>query len=337
MSFIWPLMLGWLAVLPLLVVLYARLQRQRRRAMTQFGSLGVNAAAAQHAGGGARRHIPPMLFLLALTALIVALARPQAVVSLPRLGGTVILAFDVSGSMGATDIEPTRMEAAKAAARAFVEQQPATVQVGVVAFSESGLAVQTPTNDKEALIAAINRLSTARGTSLANGVLMSLKAIADFQDEPQTNFYTNSTPEATPTPTPMPQGVYAPAAIVLLTDGENTVRPDPLVAAQAAIDRGVRIHTIGVGSPEGAALKVDGFSVQTRLDEATLQLLSDATGGSYFNARSADDLQTVYTQLGSQMSIKSEATEVTALIAGGGLLLMMIGGVLSLLWFSRFP
>src|SRR5690349_10705423 len=169
MSFIWPAMLFLLLLVPLGVSLYIRLQRQRRRALVSYGSLGfVQAAAGRQLSW--RRHIPPALFLVSLTILLLALARPQAVLSLPRVEGTVILAFDISGSMAADDLKPTRMEAAKVAARDFVQRQPSTVQIGVVAFSDGGLNVQEPTNDRDAVLAAINRLAPARGTSLANGI-----------------------------------------------------------------------------------------------------------------------------------------------------------------------
>ena len=292
------------------------------------------------AGGrklGLRRHIPPALFLIGLAILTFALARPKAVVSLPRLAGTVVLTFDVSGSMAATDMTPTRMEAAKAAARAFVERQPTTVQVGIVAFSESGLSVQVPTNDKDAVLAAINRLTTARGTSLATGIGAALDVIAALDGEKQQGYYSNATPTPAPPPTAAPKGSRTSAAIVLLTDGENTVQPDPLLAAQAAADMGVRVHTVGIGSPTGSTLKVEGFTVQTRLDEATLQAISEMTDGSYYNAQNEDDLRTIYQNLGTQLIVKPEETEITSILTGVGLLVLLVGGVLSLLWFSRLP
>ena len=180
MSFIWPAMLLLLLLIPLCIVLYVRLQRRRRRFAASYGNLGLMqaaAGAAQRRSLGARRHIPPALFLVGLTILMIALARPQTVVSLPREEGTVILAFDVSGSMAADDLKPTRMEAAKAAARDFVQRQPRSVQIGVVAFSDSGFAVQVPTNDQEAILASINRLTPQRGTLLGQGILASLKTI----------------------------------------------------------------------------------------------------------------------------------------------------------------
>lgn len=335
MSFIWPAMLIWLLLIPPFVVLYLRMQQRRRRLAASYGSLGlVQGAAGRQIG--LRRHIPPALFLAGLTILMLALARPQTVVSLPRVEGTILLAFDVSGSMAADDMQPTRMEAAKAAARDFVERQPPSVQIGVVAFSDSGFAVQTPTNDQEAILASINRLTPARGTSLANGILVSLNAIAaDVGQAPL--LYSDLTPAPTATPTSVPQGTYIPAVIVLLTDGENTVSPDPLAAAQTAAERGVRIYTVGVGTAAGTLLHIDGFTVHTQLDEAMLQQISQLTEGAYYNAENEQDLHTIYDNLDPQLVIKPEKMEVTSIFAGAGLLVLLIGGTFSFLWFSRLP
>ena len=335
MSFIWPAILVLLVLVPVLVVLYFFLQRRRRQFTARYGNLGL----VQEAAGrqlGIRRHIPPLLFLVGLTILIVALARPQTVLSLPKVEGTVILAFDVSGSMAANDMKPTRMDAAKAAALDFIQRQPATVQIGVVAFSDAGFSVQVPTNEQDALQAAINRLTPQRGTSLANGIIASLKAI-DTSNGQATHFYSNATPTPTPTPTPVPKGTYTPAVIVLLTDGENNESPNPLAAAQAAADRGVRIYTVGIGSAAGTTLHVNGFTVHTQLDEAMLQQISQLTGGDYYNAESAQDLRSVYDNLNTQLIIKPQETEVTSVFAGASILVLLAGGLFSLLWFSRLP
>ena len=335
MSFIWPQMLVLLVLLPLFVGLYLRLQQRRRRLVASYGSLGLVQAAAGR-GLRARRHVPPALFLAGLTILIVALARPQTVVSLPRVEGTVILAFDVSGSMAADDLKPTRMEAAKAAARDFVQRQPRTVKIGVVAFSDSGFATQAPTNDQDTILAALNRLTPQRGTSLAHGIQAALNAIA-AETSPGPRLYSNLAATATPTPTPVPKGTYTSAAIVLLTDGENNESPDPLAAAQTAADRGIRIYTVGIGSTAGTTLHVNGFTVHTQLDEATLQRIAELTGGTYYNAENQQDLRTIYDHLNPQLVIKPEKTEVTSMFAGVSMLVLLIGGTFSLLWFSRLP
>lgn len=331
MSFIWPAMLLLLLIVPLVVALYLRLQRRRRRVIAQYGSFGMAGTRP-----GRRRHLPPALFLAGLTILLLALARPQAEVSLPRVEGTVILAFDVSGSMAATDMQPTRMDAAKAVARDFVQRQPSTVRIGVVAFSDGGLAVQAPTNDQQAILAAINRIAPQRGTSLGQGILASLNALtASDQQEPRR--YSNLPATPTPTPAPVPPGSNASTTIVLLSDGENTAPPNPLTVAQAAADRGVRVYAVGIGSPAGTTLHVNGFTVHTQLDETTLQQIAQITKGAYFNAQNEQDLRSIYDNLDLQLVIKPEETEITALLAGIGMLILLIGSACSLVWFSRVP
>jgi Ca-activated chloride channel family protein len=334
MSFIWPEMLYLLLLLPLLVGVYLYLQ-QRRRAAPRSGSL-TNAQGTSGRPPGFRRHVPQIFFLLGVATLLFSLSRPETVIDLPKDDGTVILAFDVSGSMAADDLKPTRMEAAKAAARDFISKQPLNVQIGVVAFSDSGFTVQAPTDDQNALLDTINRLSPQRGTSLAQGILASLDAITASAN-PNTEQYSNLAQTPTPTPTPVPQGTYAPAVIVLLSDGENNENPDPLSAAKTAADRGVRIYTVGIGSPTGTTVHVNGFSLHTQLDEATLQQISQMTGGTYYDAQSADELRKIYDHLNTQLEIKPQNTEVTSVFAGTSILVMLIGGIFSLLWFGRLP
>lgn len=336
MSFIWPVMLISLVVVPLFGLLYVLLQQRRRRAVASFGSLGFTPGTTGR-GVGVSRHIPAALFLLGLAILLVALARPQATLSLPSVEGTVILAFDVSRSMVADDLSPTRMEAAKAAARGFVESQPTSVQIGVVAFSDGGFSVQVPTNDPEAILAAIDRLEPQRGTSLAHGILASLNTIAADRGHHAQIEESDVDGAEEPTPTPVPLGTYTSAVIVLLSDGDNNEPPDPMEAAQAAADRGVRIYTVGVGSPEGATLEIDGFLVHTQLNEAALQELARLTGGAYYNPQNEAELQAVYENLTPELVIKPEEIEVTSIFAGVSILVMLIGGALSLLWFGRVP
>jgi Ca-activated chloride channel family protein len=334
MSFIWPVMLILLLLLPLGVWRYVRMQRRRRRMIASYGSMGLVQTAGRQLG--ARRHIPPALFLAGLAILIFALARPQTVVSVPRVEGIVMLTFDVSGSMAAEDLQPNRMEAAKAAARAFVEQQPSSVRIGILAFSDSGLAIQAPTNDQAAILAAINRLSPQRGTSLGQGILAALNAIATA-NEPPPKLYTNITPTPEASPTPVPEGTFTSATIVLLSDGENNENPNPLEVAQLAAERGVRIYTIGIGSTAGTILHVNGFTVHTALNEEMLQQIAQLTEGAYYNAETQQDLRAIYENLGLQLVIKPEDTEVTALFAGASVLILLIGGICSMLWLSRVP
>ena len=338
MSFIWPVMLFSLLLIPLLVLLYWQLVRSRAHAAEKYGGFGLLKAGAAP-GVGRRSHVPPAFFLASLSILLVALARPQAVVSVPRVEGTVILAFDVSGSMAAEDMSPSRMEAAKAAARSFVQRQPPSVKIGIVAFSDGGLAVQPPTNDPLAIQDTINRLEPQRGTSLASGIMAALKVI-DAASKPsgaEPRLYSNAEPQPTPSPTPFPQGTYTNASIILLTDGENNMRPDPTEAAQAAAAQGVRIYTVGIGSPGGYLLHINGFTVQTKLDEPALQQISNLTGGAYFNAQNEQELASIYDHLNPQLVVKPESTEVTSLFAAAGVLVMLLGSLFSFLWFGRMP
>ncbi|MCC6612280.1 MAG: VWA domain-containing protein [Anaerolineae bacterium] len=334
MTFIWPPMLLLLVLVPVLVALYVRVQQRRRRLIASYGG-SMLKPSRELRGANDRRHIPPLFFLIGLTILIFALARPETVVGVPRIEGTVILAFDISGSMAADDLEPTRLEAAKAAAQAFVERQPPSVRIGVVAFSDSGLAIQQPTYNQEDILAAIRRLDPARGTSLGNGMIVSLDVIEARPAE--TNFYSNPTPQPTPSPTPVPAGTYQAGVIVMLTDGENTDAPDPLEVAQAAADRGVRIYPIGIGSPTGTVLNIEGFNVFTQLDEALLREIAGRTGGTYFNAASAEELLDIYDNLDREFVITPEPMEITPLLAGLSILMLLTGGVLSMLWFGRVP
>jgi Ca-activated chloride channel family protein len=211
------------------------------------------------------------------------------------------------------------------------------VRIGVVAFSDNGLSVQKPTNDQAAILAAINRLTPSRGTSLANGILASLNAITLAETGEPPRLYTNLTPSVSPTPTPVPSGTYTSATIVLITDGDNTAPPDPRAAVKAAADRGVRIHTIGIGSAAGATLQIEGFSVFTRLDEAGLKQIAEATGGGYSNAADEQALRAIYDSLDSRLVIRPEQMEITSIFSGVGLLILLIGGAFSLLWFGRVP
>jgi Ca-activated chloride channel homolog len=333
MAFLWTPALLLLVLVPILLAVYILMQRRRQKYVVRYTSLSLVKEALGR-GPGIRRHIPPALFLLALTILIIALARPVMLVTLPGQQGTVILTIDVSGSMAADDLKPDRMEAAKSAAIAFVQRQPSSVQIGVVSFTDNAFMVQAPTNDQDAVIAAINRLSPQRGTAIGRGLLVSLNAIAEASngEAPGANLQ-----QPLPTPTPMPKGVYAPALIVLLTDGENNQYPDPLQVAQQAVNQGVRIYTVGVGSPEGTVLHIGGRSIRTRLDEETLRSIAQMTDGTYYSAANEQDLRQIYENLDTRLVLKTEKTEITALFTGAGVLLALAASTLSLLWFSRLP
>lgn len=328
MSFIWSSMLGLLLLAPLLVLFYVLLQRQRRGVVAKSGFGLVQTSRTTDA----RRHYPMLIFLLGLTILLFSLARPQATVSLPRYEGTVILVFDVSGSMAADDIAPTRMEAAKAIAADFVDEQPANVRIGVVAFSDGGLSVQTPDVNREETLATIERLVPRRGTSLGNGVLVALNTIAvDAGDPPLINTSSLSAADELPDS----QGWYPSAVVVLFSDGENNDPPDPLAITDLAVDLGVRIYTIGVGSPQGATINVEGLTVHTALNEPLLAYIAQASGGGYYYAGDETELRNIYNDLEPTLSIKPEALELTSILAGIGILVFLVGGALSMAWFGR--
>ncbi|MBI4289153.1 MAG: VWA domain-containing protein [Chloroflexi bacterium] len=338
MSFLWTNMLWLLGIVPVLVIAYLLIQRRRKKYALRYSSLSlVKDALGQ--GPGLRRHIPPILFLVGLTVMLVALARPAATVMLPSHQGTIVVTLDVSGSMRAEDLRPNRMEAAKSAARAFVEKQPNNVRIGIVSFSDNAAIVQAPTTDREAVLAAINRLAPQRGTAIGRGIVASLDAI--FEEPRQKPTPTPRDPLAlstpTPTPTPLPRGVYAPAIIVLLSDGQSNVGPPPLEVVDLAVNRGVRVYTVGVGQPEGTVLRVEGRAVRVRLDEETLKRIADRTDGTYFKAESETDLSNIYQNLSTRLVFQAEKTELTAGFTGVAAVLLLVAGALSLLWFNRLP
>lgn len=334
MVFLWPEMLWLLLAAPVLVALYVWLQQRRKRILASYSSFGLNITNSA-AGPGLRRHISAVLFLVAILILVLSLARPQLLVNLPNVEGTVILAFDVSGSMAADDVKPTRMETAKNVARELVLNQPTGVQVGMVVFSDGGFSINEPTDDQEEILSAIDQLMPERGTSMGNGILVSLDVIAAALGD--SSLLASGEQSAEATPTPMPEGKYSPAVIVMLSDGENTISPDPREAAHTAAERGVRIHTIGVGTPAGVVLEINDFVVHTQLNEEMLQQISLISGGSYYSASNDQDLNEIFNNLDLQLVTKEEQMEVTSLLAGTSIVLLLIGGLLSLLWFSRLP
>ncbi len=351
-----PSMLWLLLALPLLILAYILVQRRRKKYAVRFSSLLLMKQAVVR-GPGWRRHIPPFLFLLALAVLMLALARPEAIVTLPAREGTVILTMDVSGSMNASDMQPSRLEASKAAARAFVDKQPEGVRIGVVSFSDNASIVQAPTDDKAEVLAAINRLRSQRSTAIGRGLLTSLDAIfagdnseaafgSPYQQSPggRGNPFQPGgpslgrvTPIPTPTPnwTPVPKGTYSPAVIVLLSDGENNQYPPPLEIIDQVVDRGVRVFAVGLGKPEGIVLSNQGRSMRTRLDETTLKKIAGETDGQYFNASNEQDLRAIYEKLSLELVMRAEKQEITWGLAGVAIVLLLCAAALSLLWFNR--
>jgi Ca-activated chloride channel family protein len=349
MTFLWPELLWTLAVVPLLVALYVWLLRRRKRAALRYASLTM-VKEALGVGQSLRRHVPPVLFLLALIAMLVAIGRPAAVVTLPSPHEIVILAMDVSGSMRATDVQPNRLAAAQAAAKAFVAEQPRHTRIGVVSFAGTAAVVQAPTLNREDVVAAIDRFQLQRGTAVGSGLLVSLKTIfpdaefdlrssnprIDAAGEPR-----RRSPLATPgeptkePPKPVPPGSYPSAVIILLTDGQTTAGPDPIESARIAADRGIRVYTVGVGTTDGQVLGFEGWSFRARLDEEALKTIANITRGEYFYAGTATDLKKIYQSMNSRIVLEKKETEITALFAAAAAVLAVLAAFLSVLWFNR--
>lgn len=350
MTFLWPQMLWLLAAVPLLVALYVALLRRRKKAALRYASLAM-VKDAIGPGQSLRRHVPPLLFLLALTVMLLAAARPAAVVSLPSQHEMIILAMDVSVSMRANDVEPTRMAAAQSAARKFVSEQPRTTRIGVVAFAGTASLVQPPTSNRDEILAAIERFQLQRATAIGSGLLVSLQAIfpdmefdlrsqnprgdRSLRDAPQGLPLGQKREPEKPAQKPVPPGSYGSAAIILLTDGQTTTGPDPIEAARMAAERGVKVFTVGVGTPNGEILLGEGWSVRVRLDEDTLKTIADITRGEYFYAGTSLELTKIYDSLNSKFVLEKKETEITALFAVAAALAALLSGLLSLLWFNR--
>lgn len=321
-----PWMLLLLVAVPALAAGYVAAVRRRSRRVAELAAQALVLIPSGRIGW--RRHLPFGLFAAALTLLLVGLARPEVNLRAPRREGTVVLAFDVSNSMRAEDLEPNRLDAAKAAARAFVKRQPSTIRVGVVAFGDGALVVREPTTTQADVIAAIDRLSPGGGTSLGQALLTSLGAIAGGP-------LAIDGPDLESDSAEVDIGYFGSSTIVLLSDGENTSLPDPLSVAEVASVAGVAVHTVGIGTEDGAVVDVDGFKVATALDRELLADIASVTDGTYHQAAAADALQDIYRTIDLESTSKAERTEITALFAMGGLLLLAVGASSSVLWFGR--
>lgn len=352
MALLWPGFLFLLALIPLIIAAYIWMLRRRRRFAVRFSSLALVREALPHQSF-LRRHLPFILFLLALAGLIVALTRPVAIVSVPTGRATIILAMDVSRSMCSTDIPPNRLQAAQAAAISFIESQNASTQIGIVAFAGYAELIMPPSNDQEVLEDAIMSLTTGRRTAVGSAILKSLEAIAEI-DGSVAPLETGTSSRFTPTP--VPKGAYAPSIIVLLTDGASNRGPWPLDAAQEAVDRGVRVYTIGFGTAEGGAMNCSaqplpggdpfgggqqfgndpfgggGGRFRRGIDEETLQQIADMTGADYYAPESASELHEVFQSLPTYLITKHETTEISVAFAATGTLLAALAMILSLMW-----
>ena len=343
MNFIWPHLLWLLLAVPLLVMLYLWLLRRRKKVTLRFASVAL-VKQAMGKGPGWRRHVPPALLLTAITVLLVAAARPTAIIKLPSQQETIILAMDVSGSMRATDVLPTRMVAAQEAAKAFIKDLPRNVRIGVVSFAGTAAVVQPPTHSREDVVAAIDRFQLQRGTAIGSGMVLSLATL--FPDagidlsqitgaRAMPGEKLGKADKAKLDVAPVPPGSYSSGAIILLTDGQRTTGPDPMEAAKMAADRGVKVYSVGIGTKDGETIAFEGWSMRVRLDEETLKNISNMTRAEYFYAGTADDLKKVYQSLSTRLVVEKKETEVSGLFAALGALLVVLAAGLSVAWFGR--
>lgn len=348
MKFLWPEMFWSLLALPMLVGLYLWMLRRKKKLTVRYANLGL---VKQAIGGRQhwKRHVPPALFLLAIAALLLAGTRPMMVVTLPSQQQTIILAMDVSGSMRATDVQPNRLVAAQNAAKAFLEELPAHVRVGIVTFAGSAAVVQPPTLVRDDLVNAIDRFQLQRATAIGSGIVMSLATLFPdagidlgelsfdslSSDTGAIGRFSNSGGSGKKDFKPVPPGSNSSAAIILLTDGQRTTGIDTMDAARMAADFGVKVYTVGIGTVEGANIGFEGWSMHVQLDEETLKNVANVTQGSYFYAGNADDLKKVYQSLTSRVAMEKKETEVSALMALAGALLASVAAGLSLVWFNR--
>jgi Ca-activated chloride channel homolog len=331
MTLLLPQALLSLLLIPLFTALYVVMQRRRQRYALRYASVSLVREAVGR-GPGLKRHIPPAMFLLALAALALGLARPQVTQAVAQSEGTVVLSVDVSGSMLATDVEPDRMGATKAALREFVNEQPEGIRVGLVTFTDFASIVQPPTADKAQMLAAIGRLQTQRGTNIGAGLQVALDALQVAASAATT---------ATASGSALPDAEAPPRAavrIVLLSDGESNTGPPPIQLAEEAAAAGIKVDTVGIGTAAGAYVtNVVGQRVLTRLDESTLQSVAEATGGRYLNAQDEAELMQVYEDLAREQRVELKTTEITVYAVAGAMALSVLGAGLSLAWFNRLP
>ncbi|HET9557202.1 MAG TPA: VWA domain-containing protein [Actinomycetota bacterium] len=337
MSVEWPGLLWTLLLVPVALAAYLGAQRRRSRYSVRFTNLDLLANVVS-AKPGWRRHLPPALYLLALAALLVSLARPQALALVPREQATVILVMDVSGSMNATDVEPTRMVSSQRAAAAFVEDLPEKFRVGIVSFASTAQTLTRPTTDRVAVYGAIDSLHAEGATAMGDGIERAL----DIK-RPPTPPSSGSSARPSPSP-PAEQGGAdeAPLVVLLLSDGANTQgRTQPMEAAADAKELGVPVFTIALGTDRGMVDVPDETGNLRRIpvppDTLTLQRIAETTGARFFAAPSNSDLKQVYRELGSKIGLVKEQQEITVVFAATGLLFLVAGAAMSLVWFSRFP
>jgi Ca-activated chloride channel homolog len=328
MTFASPERLFALLLLPVVVAAYVSSRRKRRQRTAALATQGL-LATGQARRRSWRLQVPFALFLVALALLVVASARPMTTIRTPRREATVVIDIDVSNSMAAADVKPSRIGEAKIAALDFVRLQPAGVRIGVVAFGAGAVIVQPPTFDHADVLAAINHLSVGGGTSLAAGILTSLDAIAGK------TLIVNPAALTQDNSAEVNIGYYGGATIVLISDGEDTSQADPVTMARLASSAGVRVQTIGVGTVAGTTVQIDGFSVATAMDPQTLEAVAAVTNGSYHQADDQAGLEAISRTIKLHFTVLTQHTEVTALFVMAGALLFVAGALLSVMWSGR--
>jgi Ca-activated chloride channel family protein len=348
MKFLHPQILWLFLTVPALVAAYWVVLRRRKRHAVRYASVGI-VKEAMGPGQRFRRHIPPLLFLLSVVAMILAMATPTALITLPSSQQTVVLAIDVSLSMGARDVDPNRLTAAQLAAKAFVEDHPRDVRIGIVSFGGTAALVQPPTENKEDLLASIDRFQLQRGTATGSALYVALQTLfpdagIDLESlvfnggltRDGTRGRSLDSPKGTKKDfKPMAPGSYTSGVIILLSDGRRTTGPDPLDAAHLAADHGVRVYTVGFGTAEGGQIGFEGWSIYVRLDEETLKQIAEITKGEYFYAGTAADLRKVYQNLNARLVLEKKDTEITFLFTAVAAAFLLAAAALSVLWFNR--
>jgi len=322
MKFLWPEALLALAVLPILARLYLR------RSLVDMPAI---VAARPNRW---RRHLPPALYAAALALAVLATARPTALITLPSASRTIILVIDVSLSMRASDVQPSRIAAAQAAAREFVRDPPGDVKIGIVSFAGTAALIQQPTRDRDELVAAIDRLQLDRHTAIGSGIIVALAALYPKEGIDVESFAPGARARRHDA-RPLAPGSNANAAIIMLTDGRRTIGPDPLEAARLAADHGVRVYTVGFGNAQGGQVAFEGYSIYMMFDEETLKAIAQLTNAEYFNATSGAELKKIYDSLTTKFALAREETELTAFFAAAAAALLIIAAGLSAAWFSR--
>jgi Ca-activated chloride channel homolog len=352
MSFQWAGSLFLLVLIPLFVVFYVWLLRRRRKYTVRFSSLALVREAASHQSRW-RRHLPFAVFLLALTSLVFAMARPTATVSVPSNKATVIMAIDVSRSMCSNDIKPNRLEAAKSAAKDFIHAKVKGRQIGIVAFAGFAELIQPSTDNTRLLDSAVDSLAPARRTAIGSAILRSIDAIAEVDQRVKPSDISEAASSAPPAPIPNTGNEkFVPHIIILLTDGSSNAGPFPLTAAEQAVERGIRVYTIGFGTNSensvmdcGAQFQESPFDgggfgfgfgqgggFRREIDDVTLRQIADLTGGEYHAASSANELESVFQNLPTYVVTTRQTTEITAFFTAAAALLGILALVLAFMW-----